>query len=223
MPRENIYDGDGNEITDIPTEEELKAQIDSSKNEFEQGIRKEYEIPEDTSVKEFVKGLEEATDPNYKEVRQKFKRYEQIIEDLKSQGKEVDDTGKIIDKPDVLSKEDIEKTSQETTQRYIYDTEKAKLLSSFSEDEKKVVNSYLTKLMTGEDQTVDKLLGVFKEAVQLAIPERTIDPLKRSVGIRGESPLRADGGNTTLSSEQKDFAKKFGITDEEIKLAEENK
>jgi len=209
MPQ-TLFNEDGTSV-EMPTQEEISQQ-------FEKQIRTEYQIPENQTFGDFVKELQESSNPNWKEVREKIKRYEKTIDELKLQGKEINNEGKIVDKLN-LSAEEIDKKIKLGVNEGTFSVEKGRLFSTLDdgdEGKKKAVDIYLTKLLSGEEKNIDNLYKYFEEAVRIVYPESTANPLKKSMNVQGKPPLQADKGEK-LTEDQKDLGKKLGLSDEDLK------
>lgn len=218
MPK-TLYDENNNAV-EVPTDEELQTQIEEKTKEaveksgadFENQMREKYEIPEGTTVDDYVKELQDSGDPNWKEARRIMKNQETVIEQLKKEGKTLDDQGNIIDKPESFSKEDVANQSREVVQDEMYKAEKTKLLSNLSEDEKKVVEVTLDKLISGEEKSMDNLYKYAEQALNLEYPDKGSNPLNQAINTSGQPPRpKSDKQDYSESDAGMDAAKKMNL------------
>jgi len=217
MPRQ-LYDEDSNPI-EVPTDEELKANEQKAKEEsvkeYEENLKKELKIEGDKKIQDHLKELEEGTNPNWKEVRQTLKRQEQVIAQLKNEGKTIDKDGNIVKADENLSKDELNKQIEDGVKRTAYKMEKEKMLTSFNGEEQKVVQSYLDRLMVGQEETILNLTKSLEDAIKLSFPDRSISSTRRAMNAGGRPPML--DVNKNLSSEQKDLGSKLGLSEEDIK------
>ena len=210
MSPRKLYDTDENgklvEI-EVPTAEELEAQISQKVGE----TKAEY----DNRIKE----MEADLNPNIRELRQGFNAAKKKIEALEAQGKTLDDNGNVIDKEIKYNPEDIDRKINESIAKSTFTTEKQRLLGRFG-DKKDLVEHYLNKLLTGEDQTVENLYKFAGEAEQLANPGGS-DRIPSSVTSRppvdtfNEYGQKADDFADNPAG--KDFGSQMGLVYSKIK------
>ena len=212
MP-EKIVLQDGTE-REIPTAEELKSQNEQAdKAKVVDGIRKELGLADDADLTSAIKEAKESSNPNWAAARQKMK----ILQDAaKAKGVEIDDAGNILDKPVGIKAEDVSKMVSEKTTEALFIAERDRALSKHSVEDKKVVEHYFNKLMTGEDKSVANILKFTKEAESLAFPDRRIDPIKNAFNSSGAGPrYGAQAGQVNKSAVEMGAA--FGNSEEDLK------
>lgn len=214
MPEKIILE-DGTE-REVPTEEEEKANqeaLDTAKKTSEDldALKTEFEVPEGKDLNEFMKELKDDANPNFKAMREKTKNLETS---LKAQGKEIDENGNIIEKEKSITEEDVINTTKKT----MYESEKSKMLSQFTEEEKKVIEFNLNKLMTGEETTTENLQKFGAQAIVLSYPEKASNQLNSSINSNGRPPLAGKDPKKEMTSEAKDLGmKEFGLSEDDFK------
>jgi uncharacterized protein (UPF0218 family) len=217
MPRK-LIDEEGNEV-EVPTEEESKEAEKKAKeagvSEYRTGIRKDLKIEDNKGIREHMKDLETNLNPNWKEVRGKLDRQDKLIEQLKKDGKTVDENGNIIDAPAGMTSEEVSEQIETGVKKSTFKNEQEKLLSQYGEEDKKVVEDYLTRLMSGKEQSISNLYNTFKEASVLAFPDRKVNPLGDAIN-RGGLPPKSTKDTGDLNTEQKELADKLDLSDEDI-------
>jgi len=137
-----------------------------------------------------MKELEGDINPNWKEAREKMKKDEEDLKNLREKYKIEED--KKIDPAEIEAN-----TVKKVRQQFIDETVEDELLQ-FDEETKKVVKLYYNKLTAGEDVTNKNVRTFIEQAAKLAIPNRAeFNPL----ATRG-------GGAPRLSENKESFAEK---------------
>lgn len=202
---ETITLEDGTE-REVMTDEEIKDL--KSKAETSESLSKQYDtlkqelgIKDGENFEDKIKELKESSNPNWQEARKKISTLESVVKQLKTEGKEIADDGTIKVAEERMTKDEVAKTSEATTRKVLFDTEKSRILAKYDEKTKAVVEHYLNKLMTGEEQNIDNLYKFSSEAEKLANPNSTSNPLNRF----GQRPLHSYPNNG-MKPEQNDWA-----------------
>lgn len=169
-------------------------------------LREELGLKEGESATDKLNEMKEAANPNFAKYRAKYKAMES---DLKKGGKEYDEDGNSIQGQKPVSMEEIEKMAQSATQKALFTEKRDALLKTvISDDDRKVVENYLTKLEAiGGDLNEN-----FDLAVTKAFPDRSQDQIRASMapGAGGVPRINSNDGKS------KDFTE----TDEGKELLE---
>jgi ferritin-like metal-binding protein YciE len=158
---ERIILEDGSE-KEVPSDEELAEMKAAS----ERAKELETKLEETSNL---MKELEEGVNPNFRAMREKQKI---LIEQLKKEGKEVDENGNIVDPNTNFNAEEIMKKAEETGKRSALQTlleeRKNSFFKKYDAETKQVVEQYFNKLSTGEELTLDNVEKFIKQAEQLS-------------------------------------------------------
>lgn len=212
MP-EKIVLQDGTE-REVPTAEELKSLNEQAeKSKVVDNIRKELGLADDADLTSAIKEAKESSNPNWAEARKKMK----VLQDAaKAKGVEIDDSGNIIEKQAGVKSEDIDRIVTEKTTESLFNAEKERALSKYNSEDKKVVEHYFNKLMTGEEKTVGNILKFTKEAESLSFPGRAVDPVKSAFNSNGGAPrYGVQAGQPSASAVE--MGRMFGNSEEDLK------
>ena len=214
MPEKIVLE-DGTE-REVPTAEELKSlqeTADKSKQELET-LQKELGIQEGVSITDSIKELKESANPNWPAAREKMKKLQTLA---KEKGIDFDDNGNVVEK-NTYNPADIDKKIADQTNATIFSAKKEEVLSKYNTEERKVVEHYLNKLMTGEEQTVGNVLRFQQEAEKLAFPDRKVDPVKQAFNTSGGAPRYGQQAGQ-VSAGAVEMGRVFGNTEEKLKQA----
>lgn len=213
MPEKIVLE-DGTE-REIPTEEELKAlneKVATSEQSLTE-LQKELGLQEGASIVDSIKELKESANPNWPAAREKMKKLQQVAKD---KGINVDDSGNIVEN-NTIRPEDLDAKIQQKSTEISFNNKKEEVLSKYKEEDKKVVEHYLNKLMTGEEPSISNLIKFQKEAERLAFPNE-IDPMKQVFNTTGGAPRTgAPAGQPSAGAVE--MGKLFGHTEEKLKGA----
>lgn len=206
MPKEIELD-DGTKET-VYTEDEVKgykqgAEKNKERKETLSSFQKELDIKEGETIESKLQELKETANPNFGKYRKKFNAMES---ELKKTGKVIDDDGTVVDGNKPLTADDINKTVEESVKNALSTTARDKVLGQYKEEDRKVVEHYLDKLMvTGG--TLEENLAI---AEAKAFPGQNISDVKiANNNLGGQAPHNKDGES-----------KRFTDTDEGKKLLE---
>ena len=203
MPQ-TLYDVEGNEkevLTDAEIEA-LKSPQDALKSVMtELGLEVGDNVTEKLDdLKNRVKELKEAENPNWKAARQKISSLENLISNLKSQGKNIDDKGNIIDDNKNFTAEDIEKKAQLAARGELLSEKIEDTLSVYNEDEQRVIKHYFNKLSAGEDLTLRNVDKFLAESIKLAnVDNGSISAEKKSASRIGSSSSSYNGASKNFA------------------------
>ena len=153
--------------------QELKTKAEGSETISQQceTLKTELDIKEGDNLEDKIKELKESSNPNWKEARGKIKTLETVVENLKKDGKQIADDGTITEVAPTLTNEEITKTATDATNQTLYNNERTRLLSRYTDEkQKEVVEHYLDKLMNGETQSTANLNKFITEADRLSVP-----------------------------------------------------
>lgn len=190
---EKIILADGTE-REVPTAEEL-AMLNKLQEEH-QTLKTKMEVFENDPVQKNWNNLRQTND--------------KLKEALKAQGKEVKEDGTIVEAQKTFDPQELlNKASEVATARaneIATENYKRTLLSKYSDDEKKVIDHYYNKLMTGEQVTVENIDKFIGEASRLANPDQN----NSSVQSFGGQPPRFSNTNQGQSDfAETDFGKQL--------------
>lgn len=178
MPKEITLE-DGTTM-EVPTEEELQALQNKAKTaeELQAEIEKIKNDPQDK---------------NWAQLRAKTANLEKA---LKEQGKEIDDDGNIVESkaPQFNEDEFIQKATtaaEQAAKAQLLNDYKQRQLNQLPADERDVVDSYFTKLSSGEDLDYGKIDKFMTDALRLARPDQQIKSGAPSIGLPPMSSLDA--------------------------------
>ena len=191
MP-ETIILEDGTE-REVPTSEEL----DAFKASGEEALKLKIDLEANNKT---IEDLKANQDPNYKKLREALVYKDTIINNLKEEGKTLDENGKIVDAEQKVDANDIIKQATESSKKAVIDSliaeKKNKLLEKYDDDQKGMINHYFDKLTAGEEVSLDKVENIFNQAAGVALPPEDI----KTPNVNGNAP----SFNTT--NKKNDFA-----------------
>lgn len=164
-----LYDEDGNP-QEVPSAEEITA-------------LKESQSKVDVLLKE-KEELEKNVNPNFKQMRETQAK---LVAALKANGKDVDAEGNVIEKNEVNRDEIIGET-RKMIQEETFSSEKERLLSQYSEEDKKTINVYLDKLMTGEEKNITNLHKFIGQTVDFIFPGQENKSKRSAFSSNGSGP-----------------------------------
>jgi len=189
MPKE-IELEDGSKET-VYTEEELNEYKEKSEKTDEQKERlsklgEDLGLEEGQSVEDKIQELKENANPNFGKYRKKFNALEKIA---KEKGVQIDDEGNVVSGDTKINAEEIKKIVKEQTLETLSSNKREDVLSQYEEEDKKLVEHYLDKLVV----TGGSLEENIKVAEKLAFPDRDINDVKRiNNSVSGGAPRRQD-------------------------------
>jgi hypothetical protein len=209
MP-EKIQLADGSE-REVPTVEEIKSlQENAQKVEQERTARE--------AAEKKVKELEENADPNWKEARRGLELKEKLMEQLKAQGKTIDEHGTITDlSPKGPSVEDMTKLAARAARDEVLNAHKESLLNRYSKEEREAVEFYFKKFSTGEDLSLEKIDKFIADADSLVRPKQA--PSDPRYSMNGAPPRMQP--KTTPSDDALKFARAFGNNPDDLSKVDE--
>lgn len=196
MPKE-IELEDGSKET-VYTEEELNEYKEKSEKTEEQKERlsklgEDLGLEEGQSVEDKIQELKENANPNFGKYRKKFNALEKIA---KEKGVQIDDEGNIVSGDTKINAEEIKKIVEEQTLETLSSNKRKDVLSQYEEEDKKLVEHYLDKLVV----TGGSLEENIKVAERLAFPDRDISNVKIiNNGVSGGAPRRQDPSKETFT------------------------
>jgi hypothetical protein len=207
MPKEIVLE-DGTKET-VYTEDEVSgykqgSQKNKERKEALSKLQEELGVGEGEKIEDKLKELKDNANPNFAKYRKKFNALEKIA---KEKGVQVDDEGNISTGDKQLTFEEIQKQIDEGVSRALSTKQKDSVLSQYKEEDRKVVEHYLDKLMaTGG--TLEENLAI---AEAKAFPGQDISRVKlANNNLNGQAPrMTPEGG------------KKFTDTEEGKKLLEQ--
>jgi len=207
MAEQTLYDSDGNEKI-VPDDKEITS-LKESQTKVDELTKAKEQLEKDK------KELEAGANPNWKEVRENKKRLEATIEDLKKQGKSIDDEGKIIDAPQPVSQDDMTKTAQAVTNKTLVDNKLNEALSQLPEDKRKQVKDVFDKLIVGTELNLGNFSNYFEQASRANGVNRPVDPIRNAVNSQGGLPVISKGDGE-LTQAQRSVASQLGITEKDL-------
>jgi len=196
MPKE-IELEDGSKET-VYTEEELNEYKEKSEKTEEQKERlsklgEDLGLEEGQSVEDKIQELKENANPNFGKYRKKFNALEKIA---KEKGVQIDDEGNVVSGDTKINAEEIKKIVEEQTLETLSSNKRKDVLSQYEEEDKKLVEHYLDKLVV----TGGSLEENIKVAERLAFPDRDISNVKLiNNGVSGGAPRRQDPNKKTFT------------------------
>lgn len=198
-----LYDAEGNP-QEVPTAEEIEA----SKAEF-QKKEEEMKAQVETLSKE-KEDLEQNSNPNWKAIREVNKK---LKDALKTQGKDVDEQGNIIDKKE-FNEEEVLGKAKEMFKEENFLSEKERLLSQYSDEDKKTLVLYIDKLMVGEEKNISNLHKFIDQAKNFVFPGQD-DRTKQSIySSNGHGPNLSNDGKPSESTVK--MGSVFGIEEKDL-------
>lgn len=207
MPRE-IELEDGSKQT-VYTEEELSgykqgAEKNKERKEAISKLEEELGVAEGQALEDRIKELKENANPNFGKYRRKLNALEKFA---KEKGANFDDEGNITSGNQPVSAERIQEMIAEGTKKALSTTAREQQLARYKEEDRKVVEHYLDKLMaTGGSLEENLALAEAK-----AFEGREADRVKlANNNLSGLAPRRTEQGE-----------KPFTDTDEGKKLLEQ--
>lgn len=207
MPRE-IELEDGSKQT-VYTKEELAgykqgAEKNKERKEALSKLEKELGVEEGQKLEDRINELKENANPNFGKYRRKLSALEKFA---KEKGVNVDEEGNVISGSQPISAERIQQMIDEGTKKALSTTAKEQQLARYKEEDRKVVEHYLDKLMaTGGNLEENLALAEAK-----AFEGKEVDIVKlANSNLSGLAPRRTEGGE-----------KKFTDTEEGKKLLEQ--
>ena len=216
MPEKIILE-DGTE-REVPTEEEIKNlqnadEKNKERKEQETKLREELGIGEDEDLWPRVQELKESESPNWKAVRDGGKKKEKEIADLKDKLKE---SGVETGENKSLSQEDLDKRISEKISDTTLKNKREELLLGYNDvKEKELMEHYIDKMMTGEEQTIANLIKAKEEAERLAFPERKQNLVNKVMNAPGSGSFSLSK-NDKVSDDAKIIGKSIGNTSEDL-------
>ena len=218
MPEKIILE-DGSEREVLTEEEQKNLQAGHDANLEKRQIVEDHkkfveslELEEGQTVEEKIQELKEAENPDWKKMRTTLKTFKGIA---KGKGIEFDDEGNIVEKKEGLTKEDVEKITDEKISGAEKKSLKVKALIGFDKKDAETIGDVFDKL--------DKLGGTFEENMELAIdkvlPGQGANALKIAINAPGGGqPRQSKVGEA--SPDLKSFgASAFGLTDKDFENA----
>ncbi len=209
MPKTVTLD-DGTE-EEVYTKEEvdgLQKGSDKNKERKEElsQLKKDLEVGDDGSIIDSIAELKENANPNFAKFRTKHNAMEK---ELKNNGKEFDNNGKLIKDGSQITNEQIQEKIESGIKTALSGNETESALAAFEGEEKKLVKHYLDKLMpTG---------GTLQENMDLAItkafPDKDVNDVKRVI---------ANSGGGRPAPYTGDKKKTFTETDAGLKMLNQN-
>lgn len=110
----------------------------------------------------------------------------------------------------------VKEMTAQAVQEQMVQVEVNRTLAQYDEDQRKVVKRYYSKLVNGEDVTVENVHNFLKEAVEFAFPGQRSNNVNVSHGGRpAQAESRGQGFGET--DEGKNFAAQMGLTIEKPK------
>ncbi len=212
MP-EKITLQDGSE-REVPTDEELKnLQAGHDANASKKPIVEEYtkmkealDLKEGQTVDDRLKEMKESESPNWKAMRESNNSLKAKLIEL---GQTVDDEGKVTEKVEGLTQEDV----QTTVDNSLLSQKKEALLQNYTAEQRKTIEPVLDKFMSVGGTLEEN----FNLAVSRSFPDEKIDTVKQVFhNSEGNAPIRKDNNDTSMSDDVKDLGKKMGLTDDEL-------
>ena len=197
MPKEIELD-DGTKET-VYTEDEVKgykqgAVKNKERKETLSNFSKEVGAKEGQTIEEKLQEFKENANPNFGKYRAKGKADAKKLKEL---GFEHDDDGNLINGDKPVTAEEIKKQINEGITSAMSTTEKDKVLSQYKEEDSKVVEHYLNKLMATGGTLKDNV----PIAEALAFPGQNISDVKiANNNLGGQPPTNAgDKGDKGFS------------------------
>lgn len=185
-----LYDEDNNPI-EVPDDDELKVLREKAAkaDELEPEVEKLKNDPEKI---------------NWRKVREK----------LKEKGKDINDEGEVIEANQLLTREDINKITEESVRGQLFETEKNKIRLSIPEKDREVFDYYFNKFMSGEDKTIDNLYKFSGEAKNNVYPPSSSNRLDRAISSGlGNYPRGGDNSNNDTARE---IARELGHSEKDL-------
>ena len=201
---EKIILEDGSE-KEVPSDEELAEMISAS----ERAKELETKLAETTNL---MKELEEGVNPNFRAMREKQKV---LIEQLKKDGKDVDENGNIVNHNNNFNTEEIMKKAEEigkkSANQAILEERKNSFFNKYDEETKKVVQHYFSKVSSGEELTLDNMEKFVKQAEQLSnVPEEHSSIINTpSFGGSPKFKIESNKNSFSETDEAKNLAKEI--------------
>lgn len=196
---------DGTE-KEVPTTDELKALQDGA----QQAVTFKAEAEKLRLEKE---ELEKATHPDWRQMREKEKAQDKLIEQLKLQGKALTPEGTIVDAPKMVSPGDIAAEARKAAKAEVLGSHVERKLSEYDEKTRTAIKFYFDKFSHGEELNIQKIDQYFSDAEALVRPAMSRNNSAPSYG----QPPRAPGDG--ISPEALFYASKFGHNAEALKHA----
>lgn len=176
---------------EIPTAEEQTA-LQTKAQQAEDTIKTLNEslgVPEGKSLVEHAKELKDSANPNWPKFRAAMASMKTALQE---KGIETNEDGVVVEKPTGVTQEQAQELVSKQVKQELETNRKGELLGKISDEgERKVVQSYLDKLMA--------LGGTLEEnysiAYSKAFPERKVDPLKDIINTSGGAPRINNSGN----------------------------
>jgi len=214
MPREDVFDTAGEPIEGIPTEQEVKdlntkveeaGKITEDFGKFKESL----ELEDGQTVDERLEQMKKDNHPDWSAARKKMKAQDKILAD---NGFKTNEAGDIV-KDETLSTDDIDKKIQDGVKAGTFNDKKEEILSKYNEEDRKVFEHYLDKMLAGEDPTPANLNKAAIAAQGIAFPKAKV-PTKQSVPSSNEPDFGGNKANEpgVVDSE---LASNFGITAED--------
>lgn len=186
MPKEiELEDGTKETVYEQNEVEELKTAAEKAKELEDKfsNLGKDMGVGENETIEQKLAEMKENANPNFAKFRTKFNAMEK---ELKTAGKEFDESGNIISGAKPITPDEIVKMTNDAVQNALSSNKREEALSKFTIEDRKVVEHYLDKLMaTG---------GTLHENMDLAIakafPDRDINAMKSNFqNLGGSSPI----------------------------------
>jgi len=189
-----VLDAEGNEMEALTAEEVAELQ---QKAEEADNLQSKV-----TELEEERKRLEEEANPNWRALREKTSKLENLI---KEKGFELDENGNIKD-GNVIDPNKLKDEVRNELKEESFKETKDEMLDDYDTETKPLIEKYVNKLMSGEEKNIKNLKNAIKEAERLV-----------GVGETNRTPSALSGRPPKLDSEGKSFAE----TQEGKELAKE--
>lgn len=175
MPKEIINDDGETEI--VYSKEEVEglekgAQKNKERKQTLSDLAKEVGAEDPNNIKDKLGELKETANPNFAKYRKKFNTLEKIAKD---KGYVVDENGEVVDGNKPITAEQIQKQTEEAVNRALSTKERESALSQYKDDDRKLVEHYLDKLMSTGGTLEENL----KLAEVKAFPGGEVDKAKQ--------------------------------------------